>query len=75
VLLKLIEKGMERQAAYVVVQRNAMKVWDEGRDFQQLLAEDADVARLLSREELASCFDLQRELRHVGEVFARVLGK
>jgi adenylosuccinate lyase len=74
VLLKLIEKGMERQAAYVVVQRNAMKVWDEGRDFQQLLAEDADVARLLSREELASCFDLQRELRHVDAVFRRVLG-
>src|SRR4051812_3707435 len=43
VLLKLIERGMERQAAYVVVQRNAMKVWDENRDFKALLAEDAEV--------------------------------
>src|SRR2546427_356849 len=38
VLLKLIERGMERQAAYVVVQRNAMKVWDEDKDFKTLLA-------------------------------------
>jgi adenylosuccinate lyase len=73
VLLKLIEKGMERQAAYVVVQRNAMKVWDEGRDFRSLLAEDAEVTKLLSADELAACFDLQRELRHVDAVFDRVL--
>ena len=73
VLLKLIDKGMERQAAYVVVQRNAMRVWDENRDFHTLLAEDADVSKLLSRDELAACFDLQRELRHVDAVFARVI--
>src|ERR1700687_709247 len=48
VLLKLIEKGMERQAAYLVVQRNAMKVWDEGRDFKSLLAEDPHAQKLLS---------------------------
>lgn len=71
VLLKLIEKGMERQAAYVVVQRNAMKVWDEDRDFRALLAADPEVARLLPAEELARCFDLQHELRHVDEVFRR----
>jgi len=73
VLLKLIEKGMERQAAYLVVQRNAMKVWDEGRDFRSLLAEDPEVKKLLTPEELAACFDLQRELRHVDSVFDRVL--
>src|SRR5947207_5891694 len=43
VLLKLIGKGMERQAAYVVVQRNAMKVWDENRDFKSVLAQDPEV--------------------------------
>jgi len=75
VLLKLIEKGMERQAAYVVVQRNAMKVWDENRNFRDLLAEDAEVKKLLSPAELAACFDLDRELRHVDAVFERVLGK
>ena len=75
VLLKLIEHGMERQAAYVVVQRNAMKVWDEGRDFRSLLADDPDVKSRLSPEELAGAFDLQRELRHVDAVFERVLGR
>ena len=73
VLLKLIEKGMERQAAYAVVQRNAMKVWDENRDFKSLLAQDPEVK--LSPAELDACFDLDRELRHVDAVFARVLGR
>src|SRR5438132_5194581 len=75
VLLKLIERGMERQAAYVVVQRNAMKVWDEGKEFRTLLADDPEVKKLLEPKELAECFDLDRELRHVDAVFERVLGK
>ena len=74
VLLRLIQRGMDRQAAYVVVQRNAMKVWDEGRDFRSLLADDPDVKALLQPGELQACFDLQHELRHVDAVFARVLG-
>src|SRR5204862_1594083 len=52
VLLKLIERGMERQAAYTVVQRNAMRVWDEDRDFKTLLAADPEVTARLSTEEL-----------------------
>ena len=75
VLLKLIDKGMERQAAYVVVQRNAMKVWEENRDFRDLLAADPEVKKLLDAKELAECFDLDRQLRHVDAVFSRVLGK
>ena len=75
VLLALIGKGMERQAAYAVVQRNAMKVWDEDRDFRSLLAEDPEVKKLLKPAELAACFDLDRALRHVDAVFERVLGK
>src|SRR5438045_6006785 len=71
VLLKLIGKGMERQAAYAVVQRNAMKVWDENRDFKSVLAQDPEVK--LTASELDQCFDLQRELRHVDAVFDRVL--
>ena len=75
VLLKLIEKEMERQAAYGVVQRNAMKVWEEDRDFRALLAEDPEVKKRLQPKELAECFDLDRQLRHVDAVFQRVLGK
>jgi adenylosuccinate lyase len=73
VLLKLIERGMDRQAAYVVVQRNAMKVWDEGKDFKTLLARDPEVTKLLSPKDLDAAFDLEHELRHVDDVFDRVL--
>jgi len=75
VLLKLIEKGMERQAAYALVQRNAMKVWEEDREFRALIAQDPEVKKLLDPKELAECFDLDRQLRHVDAVFERVLGK
>ena len=75
VLLKLIERGMERQAAYLVVQRNAMKVWDEGKDFKALLAHDPEVKKLLTPADLDAAFDLDRELRHVDALFERVLGK
>jgi adenylosuccinate lyase len=73
VLLKLIERGMDRQAAYVVVQRNAMKVWDEGTDFKTLLSRDPEVTKLLSPKDLDAAFDLEHGLRHVDEVFDRVL--
>ncbi|MBS2024159.1 MAG: adenylosuccinate lyase [Deltaproteobacteria bacterium] len=73
VLLKLIEAGLERQAAYVVVQRNAMRVWDEGKDFHALLAEDPEVKAKIAPDALAKAFDLNRELRHVDAIFARVL--
>jgi adenylosuccinate lyase len=66
---------MERQAAYVVVQRNAMRVWDEGRDFQSLLREDAEVKARVPAERLDAAFDLQRELRHVDAIFERVLAE
>jgi adenylosuccinate lyase len=75
VLLKLIESGLERQQAYVIVQRNAMKVWDEGKDFKALLAADPEVAARLTPAQLDEAFDLERELRHVDAVFARVLGE
>ena len=74
VLLRLIESGLERQAAYVVVQRNAMRVWDEGRDFHALLKEDPDVKARVPAALLDAAFDLQHELRHVDAIFARVLG-
>jgi adenylosuccinate lyase len=75
VLLQLIDKGMERQQAYVVVQRNAMKVWDEGKNFRELLGADPEVQSLLLPNELDEAFDLQHELRHVDAVFDRVLVK
>jgi len=75
VLLALIESGMERQAAYVVVQRNAMKVWDERAHFKTLLLADPEVQARVPRERLEQAFDLHHELRHVDAIFARVIGE
>ncbi|MBM4380714.1 MAG: adenylosuccinate lyase [Deltaproteobacteria bacterium] len=74
VLLELARRGLDRQAAYELVQRCAMRVYDEGVGFEQALASDAELGRHLAREELAACFSLEVHLRHVDAVFARVFG-
>ncbi|MBI4234433.1 MAG: adenylosuccinate lyase [Chloroflexi bacterium] len=72
VLLALVEKGLGRERAYELVQRHAMRAWDEGLDFRDLLRADPEVASLLSRDELESLFDYGYYLRYVDEVFRRV---
>jgi adenylosuccinate lyase len=72
VLLALVDKGLTREDAYKMVQRNAMQSWRTGEDFRSLLADDAGVSASLSRDELDACFDLQHHLRNIGEVFARL---
>lgn len=72
VLLVLVDKGLAREDAYAMVQRNAMQSWRTGEDFRSLLAADAEVAAHLSQAELDACFDLQHHLRNMGEVFARL---
>jgi len=71
-LIKLAEKGMERQKAYVMVQRNAMKVWESGQDFKELIMEDEDICRYLSKKEIEEMFDVNYHLKHVDEIFERV---
>jgi adenylosuccinate lyase len=71
-LLALARAGASREAAYEWVQRNAMKVWDEGGDFQELVAADADISSHLSPEEIARVFSLDTYLRNVDAIFARV---
>lgn len=72
VLLQLIEHGMTREQAYDLVQKNAMFSWENGQDFQQLLAKDSGVTGVLSSEELAGCFDLSYHLKNIDAIFARV---
>jgi len=72
VLLVLVDKGLAREDAYAMVQRNAMQSWKTGEDFRSLLAADAEVAAHLSQAELDACFDLQHHLRNMGEMFARL---
>ncbi len=75
VLLALTQAGVSREDAYTLVQRNAMKVWQEGRDFRTELENDADVTRALPKERIAETFDLEYHTRHVDTIFARVFGE
>ena len=75
VLLALVDKGVSRDDAYLMVQRNAMRSWEEGTDFQSLLKTDPDVARHLSPAELRDLFDISYHLKHVDTIFERVFGK
>jgi adenylosuccinate lyase len=72
VLLELARKGVSREQAYEWVQRNAMRSFEEGRDFKQLLLADADVMRVLTQKDINDAFDLKIQLRHVDEIFERV---
>jgi adenylosuccinate lyase len=75
VLLALTQKGVSREDAYRLVQRNAMKVWDEGRDFRAELAADAEVVDALGVSGIDDLFDLEYHLAHVDEIFGRVFGE
>ena len=72
VLLELARRGVSREQAYDWVQRNAMRSFHEKRDFKELLLQDPDVTKVLSRAEVEKAFDLQYQLRNVDAVFARV---
>jgi adenylosuccinate lyase len=72
VMLALIEKGLSREQAYKVVQRNAMKSWKERASFLGMLQSDPDVGKHLSKSELEGIFDYGYFLGHVDEIFERV---
>ena len=74
VLLALTQAGVSREDAYALVQRNAMKVWEQGADFRTELGADPEVAAALPPEALDALFDLDHHLRHVDTIFARVFG-
>jgi adenylosuccinate lyase len=74
VLLALVEKGLPRQEAYVLVQRNAMPAWEEGKDFLELLLADGGLRERLDETEIRSCFALDVHMQHVDTIFHRVFG-
>jgi adenylosuccinate lyase len=74
VLLALTQAGMAREEAYQAVQRNAMKVWLEGKDFLAELESDPAVASHISPAALAESFDLGYHFKHVDDIFRRVFG-
>jgi adenylosuccinate lyase len=75
VLIALTQKGVSREDAYKMVQRNAMRVWRDGEDFLTLLKADPDVQKVLKPKEIEANFDLKHHLKHVDTIFRRVFGK
>ncbi len=75
VLLALTQKGLSRETAYKLVQRNAMKAWNGKGEFLALLKADRDVRKHLSDKELAANFDLDFHFAHVDAIFRRVFGQ
>ncbi|MDP2272876.1 MAG: adenylosuccinate lyase [Archangium sp.] len=74
-LLELAKRGMDRQAAYVVVQRNAMRFFEENVDFKTSLLSDAELLKVMSPDDIAACFTTGYHLRHVDQIFERVFKK
>lgn len=74
ILLDLTQSGVSREDAYRLVQKNAMKVWEEGKDFQTELLNDAEVVGALGQDKIRESFDLSYHLKHVDTIFKRVFG-
>ena len=74
VLLALTQAGASREEAYALVQRNAMKTWEHGKDFLTELKNDKDVVALVPARELEKMFDLGYHTKHVDMIFKRVFG-
>jgi adenylosuccinate lyase len=75
VMLALIDKGLNRDFAYDIVQRNAMKSWQTGAQFRKILFRDTDVKRYLTAKEVEDIFDLKYYLKNVDYIFKRVFGQ
>jgi adenylosuccinate lyase len=74
-LLELTASGVSREEAYAWIQRNAMRSWDEGLDFRELVSGDPDISRVLKPEQIARAFDVRSQFRNVDKIFQRVFGR
>jgi len=74
-LQDLVEKGMPRDDAYKAVQENAMAAWETDTSFRERVANDSRIAKFLDAKALEHTFDLQRHLRYVDAIFARVFAE
>jgi len=74
ILLDLTQAGVSRENSYRLVQKNAMKVWEEGKDFQTELLADPEVVGALGEAKIRESFDLNYHLKHVDTIFTRVFG-
>ena len=71
-LLALINKGITREDAYKLVQRNAMKVWEKKLDFKKLITKDKEISNLLTNDEINKLFDLNKIMKNINKIFERL---
>jgi len=74
-LLDLVEHGVSREDAYRMVQRHAMRAWKDDLNFRELVLRDRQITDLVPRRKIEHAFDLQRQLRNIDKIFARVFRK
>ncbi|NIP29525.1 MAG: adenylosuccinate lyase [Candidatus Dadabacteria bacterium] len=72
VLLKLVNKGVTREKAYSLVQRNAMTCWKEKSAFKDLLKNDSEISDILTPDEIDSCFDVKQDFKNIDHIFEKV---
>jgi adenylosuccinate lyase len=72
VLLALVKKGVTREDAYTMVQRNAMQVWEENKDFKALLKGDKEIMALLSMSDIETLFDLNKVMININKIYKRL---
>lgn len=72
IMLRLVDKGLTRERAYFLTQRNAMKAWENGLNFKNVVLSDSEVTEILTMDEIESAFDLSHALRWVDATFERV---
>ncbi|RJP56575.1 MAG: adenylosuccinate lyase [Candidatus Auribacter fodinae] len=72
ILLELVQHGITREDAYLIVQRNAMKVWSEGGEFMDFLLADADLLKNVTPDQIRACFDIEYHFKYVDDTFKKL---
>ena len=72
VLLALVKKGVTREEAYTMVQRNAMQVWEANKDFKTLLKGDKEIMALLNVNDIDTLFDLNKVMININKIYKRL---
>ena len=74
-MLALTQKGLPREKAYKMIQRNAMKVWKDGGEFSELLIKDKEVSKYLNIKEIYQILDIQHSIKKTNQIFKKIFKK
>jgi adenylosuccinate lyase len=72
IMIRLQQKGLTRDQAYALVQRNTQAVWEKGGSYQKRIQSDPEIQKILTKKEISECFDREHHLRFVNFIFKRV---